>query len=101
EEPLIYCKRLNFRGLKFSRIGPKLKIAGPNFRELNVASVLLTYCPNFSRDLFFANQKRFAKFAKIRSSRKFSRLQYAITAFLKAPCVYIANLHSGVQTELL
>ncbi|MDD9361932.1 MAG: hypothetical protein PV344_03300 [Anaplasma sp.] len=21
-----YCKRLNFRGLKFSRIGPKLKI---------------------------------------------------------------------------
>ncbi|MDD9361989.1 MAG: hypothetical protein PV344_03590 [Anaplasma sp.] len=22
----IYCKRLNFRGLKFSRIGPKLKI---------------------------------------------------------------------------
>ncbi|MDD9362131.1 MAG: hypothetical protein PV344_04315 [Anaplasma sp.] len=38
--------------------------------------VLLTYCPNFSRDLYFANQKRFAKFAQIRSSRKFSRLQY-------------------------
>ncbi|MDD9362303.1 MAG: hypothetical protein PV344_05195 [Anaplasma sp.] len=22
----VHCKRLNFRGLKFSRIGPKLKI---------------------------------------------------------------------------
>ncbi|MDD9362160.1 MAG: hypothetical protein PV344_04460 [Anaplasma sp.] len=22
----VYCKRLNFRGLKFSRIGPELKI---------------------------------------------------------------------------
>ncbi|MDD9362094.1 MAG: hypothetical protein PV344_04125 [Anaplasma sp.] len=34
---------------------------------------MLTYCPNCSRDLFFANRRRFAK---IRSSRKFSRLQY-------------------------
>ncbi|MDD9362115.1 MAG: hypothetical protein PV344_04235 [Anaplasma sp.] len=49
---------------------------GCNFRELNVASVVLTYCPICSRDLFFANRRRFAKFAKIRSSRKFSRLQY-------------------------
>ncbi|MDD9362908.1 MAG: hypothetical protein PV344_08300 [Anaplasma sp.] len=49
--------------------------AGPIFRESNLASVVLTYCPNCSRDLFFANQRRFAKFAKIRSSRKFSRLQ--------------------------
>ncbi|MDD9361617.1 MAG: hypothetical protein PV344_01660 [Anaplasma sp.] len=37
---------------------------------------MLTYCPNCSRDLFFTNRRRFAKFAKIRSSRKFSRLQY-------------------------
>ncbi|MDD9362459.1 MAG: hypothetical protein PV344_06010 [Anaplasma sp.] len=44
--------------------------AGPNFRESNVASVMLTYCPNYSRDLFFANRRRFAKLAKIRSSRK-------------------------------
>ncbi|MDD9361986.1 MAG: hypothetical protein PV344_03575 [Anaplasma sp.] len=34
----IYCKRLNFRGLKFSRIGPKLKIC------------------NYSRVLIFANR---------------------------------------------
>ncbi|MDD9362348.1 MAG: hypothetical protein PV344_05435 [Anaplasma sp.] len=45
-----------------------------NFRELNVASVVLTYCSNYSRDPFFANPKRFAKFAKIRSSRKLSPL---------------------------
>ncbi|MDD9362155.1 MAG: hypothetical protein PV344_04435 [Anaplasma sp.] len=50
--------------------------AGSNFRESNVASVVLTYCPNCSRGLFFANHRRFAKFAKIRSSRKFSRVQY-------------------------
>ncbi|MDD9362175.1 MAG: hypothetical protein PV344_04535 [Anaplasma sp.] len=37
---------------------------------------MLTYCPNCLRDLFFANHRRFAKFAKIRSSQKFSRLQY-------------------------
>ncbi|MDD9362004.1 MAG: hypothetical protein PV344_03665 [Anaplasma sp.] len=47
--------------------------AGSNFCESNVASVVLPYC---SRVLFFANRSRFAKFAKIRSSRKFSRLQY-------------------------
>ncbi|MDD9362888.1 MAG: hypothetical protein PV344_08200 [Anaplasma sp.] len=29
--------------------------AGSNFRESNVASVVLTYCPNCLRDLFFAN----------------------------------------------
>ncbi|MDD9362173.1 MAG: hypothetical protein PV344_04525 [Anaplasma sp.] len=46
-----------------------------NFRESHVVSVVLTCCPNCSRDPFFANHKRFAKFAKIRSSRKFSRLQ--------------------------
>ncbi|MDD9362527.1 MAG: hypothetical protein PV344_06365 [Anaplasma sp.] len=39
--------------------------AGSNFRELNVASVLLTYCPNCSQDLFFASHRRFAKYAKI------------------------------------
>ncbi|MDD9362137.1 MAG: hypothetical protein PV344_04345 [Anaplasma sp.] len=50
--------------------------AGSNFHESNVASVVLTHWPNFSRVLFFANHRRFAKFAKIRSSRKFSRLQY-------------------------
>ncbi|MDD9362350.1 MAG: hypothetical protein PV344_05450 [Anaplasma sp.] len=49
--------------------------AGTNFRESDVAFIVLTYSPNCSRDLFFANQRRFAKFAKIRSSRKFSRLQ--------------------------
>ncbi|MDD9362095.1 MAG: hypothetical protein PV344_04130 [Anaplasma sp.] len=37
---------------------------------------MLTYCPNCSRDLFFPNHRRFTKFAKIRSSQKFSRLQY-------------------------
>ncbi|MDD9362122.1 MAG: hypothetical protein PV344_04270 [Anaplasma sp.] len=52
--------------------------AGSNFRESKVAFVVLTYCPNCLRDLFFANRRRFAKFAKIRSSRKFSRLQYLI-----------------------
>ncbi|MDD9362761.1 MAG: hypothetical protein PV344_07555 [Anaplasma sp.] len=26
---------------------------------------MLTYCPNCLRDLFFANRRRFAKFAKI------------------------------------
>ncbi|MDD9361843.1 MAG: hypothetical protein PV344_02820 [Anaplasma sp.] len=50
--------------------------AGSNFRQSNVAPVVLTYCPNCSRDLFFANRRRFAKFAKIRSLQKFSRLQY-------------------------
>ncbi|MDD9362654.1 MAG: hypothetical protein PV344_07010 [Anaplasma sp.] len=39
---------------------------------------MLTYCPNCSLDLFFVNHRRFAKLAKIRSSRKFSRLQYYI-----------------------
>ncbi|MDD9362533.1 MAG: hypothetical protein PV344_06395 [Anaplasma sp.] len=61
----MYCKRLNFRGLKFSANRAKAEnfklFAGPNFRESNVASVVLTYCPYFSRDLFFANQKRFVK----------------------------------------
>ncbi|MDD9362068.1 MAG: hypothetical protein PV344_03985 [Anaplasma sp.] len=37
--------------------------AGFNFCESNVASVVLTYCPNCSRDLFYANRRRFAKFA--------------------------------------
>ncbi|MDD9362432.1 MAG: hypothetical protein PV344_05870 [Anaplasma sp.] len=41
--------------------------AGFNFRESNVASVVWTYFPNCSRDLFFANRRRFAKFAKMRS----------------------------------
>ncbi|MDD9362458.1 MAG: hypothetical protein PV344_06005 [Anaplasma sp.] len=39
---------------------------------------MLTYCPNYSRELFFANCWRFAKVAKFRSSRKFSRLQYIV-----------------------
>ncbi|MDD9362143.1 MAG: hypothetical protein PV344_04375 [Anaplasma sp.] len=51
--------------------------AGSNFHESNVSSVVLTYCPKCSRDLFFANRRRFAKFARIRSTRKLSRLQYA------------------------
>ncbi|MDD9362920.1 MAG: hypothetical protein PV344_08360 [Anaplasma sp.] len=34
----LYCKRLNFRSLKFSRIGPKLKIL------------------NYSRVLIFGNR---------------------------------------------
>ncbi|MDD9362136.1 MAG: hypothetical protein PV344_04340 [Anaplasma sp.] len=46
--------------------------AGSNLRESNIASVVLTCCPNFSRDPFFANRKQFAK---IRSSRKFCCLQ--------------------------
>ncbi|MDD9361990.1 MAG: hypothetical protein PV344_03595 [Anaplasma sp.] len=50
--------------------------AGSNLRESSAGSVVLTYCPNCSRDLFFANPRQFAKFAKIRSSQKFSRLQY-------------------------
>ncbi|MDD9362577.1 MAG: hypothetical protein PV344_06620 [Anaplasma sp.] len=33
--------------------------AGSNFRKSNVASVVLTYCLNCSRDLFFANRRRF------------------------------------------
>ncbi|MDD9362978.1 MAG: hypothetical protein PV344_08655 [Anaplasma sp.] len=37
---------------------------------------MLTYCQHCSRDLFFANPRRFAKFAKIRSSRKFCRLRH-------------------------
>ncbi|MDD9362075.1 MAG: hypothetical protein PV344_04025 [Anaplasma sp.] len=37
---------------------------------------MLTYCLNCSRDLFFASRMRFAKFAKVRSSRNFGRLQY-------------------------
>ncbi|MDD9362778.1 MAG: hypothetical protein PV344_07645, partial [Anaplasma sp.] len=41
------------------RIGSNLKV--------------LTYCPNCSWDLFFANRRRFTEFAKIRSLRKFSR----------------------------
>ncbi|MDD9362397.1 MAG: hypothetical protein PV344_05690 [Anaplasma sp.] len=32
--------------------------AGSNFRESNVASVLLTYCPNCLRDLFFYNSRK-------------------------------------------
>ncbi|MDD9362464.1 MAG: hypothetical protein PV344_06035 [Anaplasma sp.] len=45
--------------------------AGSNFRESNVSG------------LFFANRSRFAKFAKIRSSRIFSRLQYQVVVFLE------------------
>ncbi|MDD9362312.1 MAG: hypothetical protein PV344_05245 [Anaplasma sp.] len=41
--------------------------AGSNFRESNIAAVVLIYCPNCSRDPFFANRRRFAK---IRSSPK-------------------------------
>ncbi|MDD9362913.1 MAG: hypothetical protein PV344_08325 [Anaplasma sp.] len=43
---------------------------------------MLTYFPNCSRDLFLANRRQFAKFAKIRSSRKFSRLQYLQVKFV-------------------
>ncbi|MDD9362688.1 MAG: hypothetical protein PV344_07180 [Anaplasma sp.] len=38
---------------------------------------MLTYCSNCSLDLFFADRRQFVKLAKIRSSRKFSCLQYA------------------------
>ncbi|MDD9362685.1 MAG: hypothetical protein PV344_07165, partial [Anaplasma sp.] len=58
---------------------------------------MLTYCPNFSRDLYFANQKRFAKFAKIRSSRKFSRLQYLYIEFWK---LYIARQKCAILATL-
>ncbi|MDD9362106.1 MAG: hypothetical protein PV344_04190 [Anaplasma sp.] len=44
---------------------------------------MLTYCPNCSRDLFFANRRRFAKFPKMRSSLKFSRLQFALSSHKK------------------
>ncbi|MDD9362756.1 MAG: hypothetical protein PV344_07530 [Anaplasma sp.] len=50
--------------------------ASSNFHESNVASVVFTYCPNCLWDLFFANCSRFVK---IRSSRKFCRLQYLIS----------------------
>ncbi|MDD9362505.1 MAG: hypothetical protein PV344_06255 [Anaplasma sp.] len=59
---------LIFAGSNFRESGQaeNLKFfAGSNFRELNVASVMLTYCPNCSQNLFFANRRRFAKFAKI------------------------------------
>ncbi|MDD9362548.1 MAG: hypothetical protein PV344_06470 [Anaplasma sp.] len=39
--------------------------AGSNFRESNMAAVVLTHCPNCSRDLFFANRMRFVKFANL------------------------------------
>ncbi|MDD9362156.1 MAG: hypothetical protein PV344_04440, partial [Anaplasma sp.] len=64
--------------------------AGSNFRESNVASIVLTYCPNCSRDVFFANRRRFEKFAKITSSRKLIRLQY-LFLFSKWP-VFLARL---------
>ncbi|MDD9362046.1 MAG: hypothetical protein PV344_03875 [Anaplasma sp.] len=44
---------------------------------------MLTHCPNCSRDLYFANQRIVAK---IRSSRKFSRLQY-IDLQVSLPCL--------------
>ncbi|MDD9362895.1 MAG: hypothetical protein PV344_08235 [Anaplasma sp.] len=47
-----YCKRLNFR--ESSQAANSKLFAGSNFRESNVASVVLTYCANSSRDLFFA-----------------------------------------------
>ncbi|MDD9362347.1 MAG: hypothetical protein PV344_05430, partial [Anaplasma sp.] len=60
-----YCKRHNFCGLKFFRIGPKHKnlklFAGSNFCGSNADSVVLTYCPNCSRDPFFVIRRRFAK----------------------------------------
>ncbi|MDD9361878.1 MAG: hypothetical protein PV344_03015 [Anaplasma sp.] len=43
---------------------------------------MLTYWPNCSRDLFVANRRRFAKFAKIRSSRKFRCLQYFVSSYV-------------------
>ncbi|MDD9362201.1 MAG: hypothetical protein PV344_04665, partial [Anaplasma sp.] len=52
---------------------------------------MLTCCPNCSRDLFFANRTRFAKFAKIRSSQKFSRLQYLFLSI----CQYKFNRYYG------
>ncbi|MDD9362346.1 MAG: hypothetical protein PV344_05425 [Anaplasma sp.] len=39
--------------------------AGSNLRESNVSAVVFTHCPNYSRDIFFANRRRFAEFAKI------------------------------------
>ncbi|MDD9362622.1 MAG: hypothetical protein PV344_06850, partial [Anaplasma sp.] len=62
---------------------------------------MLTYWPNYSRDLFFANRLRFAKFAKIRSSRKcrrlllyfyfFSSLAIARTLWRRLDCSKIAG----------
>ncbi|MDD9362018.1 MAG: hypothetical protein PV344_03735 [Anaplasma sp.] len=57
---------------------------GFNFCESNVASAVLTYCPNCSRELFFANCRQFGKFAKIRSSRNLSRFQLYSIDFSKA-----------------
>ncbi|MDD9362229.1 MAG: hypothetical protein PV344_04810 [Anaplasma sp.] len=61
---MTYCKRLNFWWAEIFANRAKavnLKLfAGSNFRESNVASVVLTYCANCSRDLFFANRRRFA-----------------------------------------
>ncbi|MDD9362903.1 MAG: hypothetical protein PV344_08275, partial [Anaplasma sp.] len=74
--------------------------AGSNFRESNVASALLTYCPNCSRDLFFANRRQFAKFAIVRSSRKFSRLQYGLflQLYLNSPtCI---QTYTGIWVSI-
>ncbi|MDD9362288.1 MAG: hypothetical protein PV344_05110 [Anaplasma sp.] len=43
---------------------------------------MLTYCPNCSRDLFFANHRRFAKFAKTTS------FTVLLTLGLKHPMIY-------------
>ncbi|MDD9362199.1 MAG: hypothetical protein PV344_04655, partial [Anaplasma sp.] len=58
---------------------------------------MLTYCPNCSRNLFFANRRRFAK---IRSSRKLGRLQYYTTKkdnlfqMLRTLCLKVSLLDS-------
>ncbi|MDD9362563.1 MAG: hypothetical protein PV344_06545 [Anaplasma sp.] len=57
---------------------------------------MLTYCSNCSRDLFFTNRRRFAKFAKIRSSRKFSCLQYYASASLLTHLLFPRLLFNAV-----
>ncbi|MDD9362854.1 MAG: hypothetical protein PV344_08030, partial [Anaplasma sp.] len=59
---------------------------------------MLMYCPNCSRDLFFANHMQFAKFAKIRSSRKFCRLQSFAFTKLK-PNLRMLQLHAEINTH--
>uniref|UniRef100_A0A6B0USS5 Putative homeobox transcription factor sip1 n=1 Tax=Ixodes ricinus TaxID=34613 RepID=A0A6B0USS5_IXORI len=69
-----YCKRLIFCRLNISRFRSKLKFWSNSqvlffaMRwDLNIDSNVFTFYRNHSRDLFFANCRRFAKFAKIGS----------------------------------
>uniref|UniRef100_A0A6B0US49 Putative homeobox transcription factor sip1 n=1 Tax=Ixodes ricinus TaxID=34613 RepID=A0A6B0US49_IXORI len=79
----LYCKRLIFPGLNISPFRSKFKFWN-NLRvlifatqwDLIIDSNVFTFHQNCSQDPFFANCRRFVEFAKIRSLRKLSRLQY-------------------------